>query len=397
MLLRELEPERYWSFSATYSKEKKQLELEQMIASGNYYYQLKTDGNYSAFICDFDGDKRVITRGLSKVTGEYGCVQDKLFFWDALSQAFDKPTRIMAEIYLDGGIDKDVGSILRSTAPKSRSIQDNDYYENIKKTVKFSVKDRRDIENNKFRGQKLKWRIFDVWYYEGEDLMSMPWIERQEYVRMAAKKINHPLVTAVQSHPMNSSFFDSLAAIFQSGGEGVVCYRVDGRPEPGKRTAHKTLKVKQEIENLIDCFIIGVEHAAKAYTGKDIVNWEFWENIRTGEKLIGQYFSNYQLGEPYTPISKSYYYDWPGAILVGVYDKNNNIIPLCKVAGLTEDFKTDLRDNFEEWYLCPVTIGGMMLSTAHGDNEISVRHPYLKSIRKEDIDPKDCTLEKILS
>ena len=38
-----------------------------------------------------------------------------------------------------------------------------------------------------------------------------------------------------------------------------------------------------------------------------------------------------------------------------------------------------------------------MLSTAHGDNEISVRHPYLKSIRKEDIDPKDCTLEKIIS
>ena len=73
---------------------------------------------------------------------------------------------------------------------------------------------------------------------------------------------------------------------------------------------------------IIDCFIIGVEYAAKAYTGKDIVNWEFWENTRTGEKLIGQYFSNYQLGEPYTPISKSYYYDWPGAILVGVYDKN---------------------------------------------------------------------------
>ena len=82
------------------------------------------------------------------------------------------------------------------------------------------------------------------------------------------------------------------------------------------------------------------------------------------------------------------------------YDDNGNIIPLCKVAGLTEDFKTELRDNFDEWYMCPLTIGGMMVSTAQAESDgsgISIRHPYIKSIRKNDIDPKDCTLSKILS
>jgi len=123
MLLRELSPEFYWSFPSSYSKEKRELELNQMIARGNYYYQEKTDGNYSAFICDFDGDKRIISRGLSKVTGEYGLINDRLFFFNDVAKAFDKPTLIMGEVYYDGGIDRHVGSVLRAVAYKSKSIQ----------------------------------------------------------------------------------------------------------------------------------------------------------------------------------------------------------------------------------------------------------------------------------
>lgn len=391
-LLRELPPEKYWSFPASYSKDKSKFEIESMISSG-YYFQEKTDGNYSAFICDFDGDKRIISRGISTVTKEYGRLEDKLFFFDAVAAAFNKPTRIMGEVYLDNGIDRNVGSILRAGAEKSKSIQDNEYYKEISKQVKFSAKDRRDIENNEFRNQRLKWRIFDVWYFDGEDLMHTPWIERQEYVRQAAERINHPLVSYVPYRQMDENFYAYLNEIFARGGEGVVCYNGNGLPEPDKRTAHKTLKVKRELETLIDCFILRTEPAAKAYTGKEPGSWQFWENIRTGEKLCGEYFSEYQLGASIIPVSKGYYYNWPGAIYVGVYDKDNQIVELCKVAGLTDDFKAELRDNFDKYYLCPVTIGGMALSTATG---LSVRHPYLHSIRLGDIDPKDCTLSKIL-
>ena len=394
MLLRELPPEKYWSFPSSYSKEKRELEIEHMIDSGNFYIQLKTDGNYSAFICDFDGDQRVISRGISKTTGEYGRLEDKLFFFQDMTKVFTKPTRIMGEIYYDNGIDRDVGSVLRASTLKSKSIQDNDYYLQAQQVTKFTAKDRRDIENNPFRGQKLKLRIFDVWYYNGEDLMSTPWIERQKYVKQAAELVNNPLVTYVPYYPMDESFYDRLAEIFAQGKEGFVAYREDGLPEPDKRTAHKTLKIKQELEQLIDCFIIGKEDAVKAYTGKELGTWSYWEDSRTGEKLLGEYFGEYQTGRSIIPISKGWYYQWPGAIEVGVYDDENNIYKLCKVAGLTEEFKTELRDHFDEWYMCPVTIGGMMLSEAQG---LSVRHPYLKSIRKDDIDTKDCTLKKILS
>lgn len=395
MLLRELEPEKYWSFPSSYSKEKREIEIQHMIDSGNFYLQEKTDGNYSAFICDFDGDKRIISRGISTVTKEYGRLEDKLFFFEAVAAAFNKPTRIMAEIYYDHGIDRSVGSVLRASTLKSKCIQDNNYYINACKTTKFSAKDRRDIEQNEFRGQKLKWKIFDVWYYDGEDLMATPWIERQKYVEMAAKRINHPLVSYVPYTPMDENFYDKLSAVFEKGGEGFVAYQENGKPEPGKRSAHKTLKIKQELENLIDCFIIGTEPAVKAYTGKELGSWPYWENIRSGEKLYGEYFSAYQSGESIQPISKGYYNNWPGAIYVGVYDNNNKIYNLCKVAGLTEEFKTELRDDYEKWHMCPVSIGGMAISEANG---VSVRHPYLKTIRGfNDIDPADCTLAKIIN
>lgn len=394
-LLRKLEPEKYWSHPNSYSKEKREAEIQNMMMDGRHYYQLKTDGNYSAFICDFDGEKHIISRGKSTSTNEYCILEDKLFFFNAIAAVFNKPTRLMGEIYYDNGIDRQVGSVLRALPEKSKSIQDADYYLKIQEHVKFTSKDKRDIENNEFFNKKLKWRIFDVWYYDGENLMNTPWIERQEYVKKAAERINNPLVSYVPYYPMNENFYIELAAIFESGGEGVVCYLDSGKPEPGKRTAHKTLKVKREIEHLLDVVFTGLDTCKKNYDGKELGTWQYWENTRTGEKILGDYFSQYQLGDPYIPITRNYYNNWPGAVFCGVYDKNNNLIPLCKVSNLTDELKTSLRDNFKtDWYLCPATIGGMAISEANG---ISVRHPYLKCIRKGDIEPKDCTLEKVLS
>ena len=50
--------------------------LENMIAGGNYLYSLKTDGNWARAV--LTNENRVLqTRGISKVTGTYGQIQDK--------------------------------------------------------------------------------------------------------------------------------------------------------------------------------------------------------------------------------------------------------------------------------------------------------------------------------
>lgn len=370
-----MEPMRYWAPASSMSPDSKRQHLEQMIAAGNYIWSQKYDGNWARAVITSDRTA-LQTRGISKKTGTYGEVQNKVFFWNDVVKAFNKgDTVILGEIYLPGGIDKDTGAILRCLDDKAIARQ---------------------------KDKKLEWRIFDILVLDGINMMNESVINRVKHIPEVVKRINNPLVIGIEYHEMDENFFDSLNDIFANGGEGAVCYKKASIYEPGKRGPHSwdTCKVKQEISADIDTFIIGVEEPTHSYTGKDISSWTFWENTRTNEKVCGEYFGEYQIGGPYIPITKNYYYNWPGAMYLGVYKNDGNIIKLCKVAGLTEELKTELRDNFDEWYMCPITIGGMMVSTAQADENgigISIRHPYIKTIRKNDIDPKDCTLEKIIS
>ena len=369
------EPMKYWAPTSTMSAEAKRARLEQMAGSGQYIWSQKYDGNWSRAVITADR-AALQTRGISKKTGTYGEIQNKVFFWNDVVKAFKKGTTvILGEVYLPGGIDKDVGAILRCLDAKAQARQ---------------------------KDTKLEWRIFDVLVLDGKDMMEEPVETRVSYIPEVVKRINSPLVIGIDYHEMNESFFDDLNEIFANGGEGAVCYKKTSIYIPGKRgpSAWETCKVKQEISADVDCFITGIESAVRDYTGKDIATWNFWQDERTGEKLVGELYGEYRTGRAIRPISKGYYYNWPGAIYTGVYDNSGNVVLLCKVAGLTEEFKTELRDNYNEWHMCPLTIGGMMVSTAQADASgcgISIRHPYIKSIRKEDLDVKDCTLAKILS
>lgn len=371
----EMEPMRYWSMPATTSADVRKLKLQQMIDSEGYLFGRKYDGNWSRAVITKDRDA-LQTRGISTVTKTYGEIQDKVLFWEDVTNAFTHgDTVILGEVYLPGGIDKDAGAILRCLTPKAIARQ---------------------------KDQPLRWRIFDVLALDGDDYMDQPFEYRIEHIPEVVGRINSPLVEGVEYYEMDDTFFDKMGEIFASGGEGCVCYRKNSVYIPGKRGPHAwdTVKVKQEISSEIDAFISGIVPGEKVYTGKDLGTWQLWENQRTGEKVVGSYFGEYRTGGAYIPITKNYYNDWPGAIQVSVYDNNHNEVTLCKVSGLTEEFKTSLRDEPERWIGCPVSISGMMVSSAKADSEgngISIRHPLLKRIRENDISKEDCTLAKILS
>lgn len=362
--------QKYWAPTSSISPATRRMKLEQAAASGNYLYSRKYDGNFCRAVITKERNA-LQTRGISKVTGTYSELQEKVFFWDSVVNAFQNgDTVILGELYLPGGVDKDVGSISRCLVQKARERQ---------------------------KVTKLEWRIFDVLALDGENLMNKGIEIRSTYIKEVVKRINNPLVKGIEYHEMTPSFFEEIAEIFADNGEGAVCYRKGIPYTPDKRTsAWDTIKVKQEISDDIDCVIIGLVPCERNYNGGDIGHWELWENTRTKQLVCGEYFSAYQNGEPYEPVSRNYFNGFCGAIQVGVYDNKGQLIPLCNVAGLTDDFKIKLRDNFEDWYLCPISIGGMMISSST-DGSISVRHPHLKVIRKDDIDAKDCTLEKILS
>lgn len=370
------EPMKYYAPPASMSKEVKRLKIEEMIRSGRYLYGIKTDGNWARAIVT-PNRNALQTRGISKKTGCYGEIQNKVFFWKDIVKAFSNNiTVFLGEIFMEGMIDRQIGSILRCLDDKALARQ---------------------------KEQKLHYRVFDVLCYEGVELINKSFQERIKYIPKVVERINSPLVEGVTYYEMDDTFFDKMEELFSIGAEGSVCYKKDAIYIPGKRGPHAwdSLKVKQEISNDIDVLITDLVPCEKNYSGSDISHWDLWRNTRTDELVRGQYFGEYQLGRPYEPVSKNFFNNWCGAITVSVYDRNHNLIPLCNVAGLTEDFKTQLRDNFDDWYLCPITLGGMMVSTASADATsgigISIRHPYIKSIRKGDISPDDCTLSKIIS
>lgn len=365
--------QKYWAPPTTTSKELKRMKLEQAAQSGNYLWSEKFDGNFLRAI--ISPEEAVLqTRGISTKTNMPGEVQDKVFFWDSIVSAFNRGiTVLLGEGYIPNGIDATVGSILRSLPPKALARQ-------------------RDI--------KLEYRIFDVLALDGISFLDKPIEQRIQYIPIVVDRINNPLVKEVVFHNMDENFFDDIGAIFARGGEGAVCYKKGVLYTPGKRSsAWTTIKVKQEIETEIDAIIMNTVPCEKLYHGDDIGHWTLWENQRTGELVNGEYFGEYQRGGTYIPVSKNFWNKWPGAIQVGVYNKQGTLIPLCKVSGLTEEFKTALRDNPNEWIGTPVTLTGMMVSERRANSEgegISIRHPILRSLRKDDLDPKDCTLEKIL-
>ena len=107
-----MEPMRYWAHSSSMTKEEFRHKLQKMIDSKKYLWSRKWDGNWSRAIITKERSA-LQTRGISKATGTYGEVQDKVFFWNSVVNAFSDTTIILGEIYLPEGVDKDVGSILR--------------------------------------------------------------------------------------------------------------------------------------------------------------------------------------------------------------------------------------------------------------------------------------------
>ena len=370
----EMGVQKYWAPTSSMSAETRRQHLEQMATSGNYLWAEKFDGNFARGVITSERSA-LQTRGISRVTGTYSELQEKVFFWDNVVNAFQcGDTVILGELYLPGGIDRDVGSISRCLPEKARTRQ---------------------------KDHKLEWRIFDVLVLDGIDMINSPIEDRVLHIPEVVKRINSPLVQGIEYHEMTENFFEELNEIFARKGEGAVCYKKGISYTPGKRSsAWTTMKVKQEITSDIDALISGIVPCEKNYTGKEISTWPYWQNTRTSELVLGEFFGEYQQGGSYEPVTKNFFFNLPGAIYTSVYDKNHNLIPLCKVAGLTDEMKESLRDNFDDWYLCPITLGGMMVSDASADASgigISIRHPYIKAIRKEDISPEDCTLEKILS
>lgn len=361
------EPMKYWAMSSTLSAAAKREKLAALVESGKYLYSQKVDGDLGRFV--WAGEDSILqSRTVSKKTGTYGDLTGKVLFTENLAEAFDDTTVLLGEIYAPGGTAKEAGIILRCLGPKALERQ---------------------------KENPLRYYIFDILMFNGLDLTQTPMVERIKYLKEACEKINSPLVSYAKYYrATEDTFYDRLENIFSGGGEGVVLYKESMLPCEGRTSAWETVKIKRELETEADCFITGIEPPKQDYMGKELVSWQYWENLKTLEKLEGNHYPEFYNGNILRPITKSYFYGWPGSVICSVFMNDGSELPLCKCSNLTEELMENLKNNFEYYNHRPVKVGGMSISTDK-NGMFSIRHPRLLEVR-DDIDIKDCTLSKVL-
>lgn len=361
----ELESQRYWSFPSGYKKDAK-AETQNMIFSGDYIGARKMDGAFYKFIKDENGNMELIGRSKS-VKGDY---IDKIEWVPQLHEFFNSlpnGTCLLGELYFpekEGS--SNVTTIMGCLPQKARERQE--------------------------KGSKLHYYIFDVLAWNGESIYQKNIEVRVEVLQIISEQRGEEVASnGLEEYVHFASYYEGkelwnhLQETLNRGGEGVVITKKGTYYQPGKRPARQTLKVKKELHETIDCFFTG--HAAaptKEYTGKEIENWRFWENLQTGEKFEGQFYMDFYDGKSIIPVTKPYFYGWAGSLEIGVV-KDDKVVPIGWISGLTDEIKANWKDYKGK---CIEVTAMEVLETG------GLRHAKLLNFRP-DLSIKDCNWEKI--
>ena len=362
-----LPAEKYWSFPKTYKGDRHK-DTKDFILSEVYIGAEKMDGHYARFIKDDNGNMRLQGRTES-VNGGYlnkiEWVPQCMEFFNSLPNG----TCLLGELYFP-------------TKRGSRNVT----------TILGCLKDK--ALDRQAKGEKLCYYVFDVWAYNGKSLLNTP-IET---------RINHYLdyemldlfdgedYVKKADYLKGEELWNKYGEVLASGGEGIVITKLGSVPEPGKRTARKTLKCKMEVEETIDAFVDGnYKESTVEYNGKMIDTWTYWMNTKTGEKFNKNMYKEYVNGEPIIAITKGFYNGWASAISFSVM-KGNDPVHICWISGIDESIKEKIVTNPKELIGKVAAINCMEVE--HIGNEYSLRHPRIDTWRNDKA-YKDCEWSQI--
>jgi ATP-dependent DNA ligase len=347
--------------------------IQQAFNSGDWIGQEKKDGALYCLEKTDSGYVYLFSRTKSRKTGEL--VEKSENFPHIKEWArfcLPKGTILVGEIYVPGGHSNTVTKLSGCLPEKAYQRQ-------------FNKKD------SNYLGP-VKYYVFDIIRFEGEDLQNKPTIDRLEKYLFSEKlewSFNNSYIERAETFYNN--FEEHLQKIFKEGGEGIVFKKKDCPYRAGKRsTSSQMFKWKQHLDS-IDLICIDLEPPTKEYTGKEIETWPYWELQPTSERVKGQYYK-FSLEHPNTciPVTKPYYFNWKVSMVLGCY-KDGKIVEVGKVAsGLTDKIK-GLMGLFPEDFINKV----IQVSCMSVDpKESTLRHPVFESIR-EDKNPEECLWENI--
>ena len=374
----EMEPERYFAPPSSWSQEKKQEWAENKIFSGEWYGAQKRDGAFFMFLKDEDGNMYLRPRSRN-VKKEFVNKIDWVPHLHSFFESLPNGTCLLGEIYLPSN------EQAKSTTSIMNCLLD--------KAIKRQEK------------EKLIYYIFDVLAFDGELLIDTPAHERFELLESIPHNTSdyEPFYSDYKyiewaQYETGKELWNTIQGLLADGYEGVVITRGDSHYLPGKRTNKDTLKIKKELQETIDCVIIGCNSPAYLYSGKEPETWMYWFNEITGEKFTAdEYLNKYHIspyaayvdGKTIVPVTKNWFYGWAGSLKLGLYESNNVLVHVGDLSGLTDEMKENCRS-----YLNKVVEISCMEISEDKDGNKGFRHPKFMGLRDDKM-PEDCTIDQI--
>ena len=344
-----VEAQKYWSFPSSF-KGDKAVETKNMIFSGDYIGSRKMDGAFYKFWKDENGNMELLGRSKS-VSGDYlnkiGHVPHLHEFFESMPNG----TCLIGELYFPNNEgSSNVTTIMGCLEQKARDRQE--------------------------KGSKLHYYVFDVLALNNHSFLKKNIEDRIEILQSLSENRGEEVASnGLDEYVHFANYYDGeelwsqLQQILADGGEGIVITKKGTCYQPGKRPARQTLKVKKELQETVDVVILGANAPTRVYTGKEIENWKLWENLQTNQKIEGNFYKEYSDGAPIEPVTKNYFNNWAGSLIIGVR-KDDKLISIGSLSGMTEE----VLENWKKYKGAVAEITAMQITT-NQNGGYGLRHP----------------------
>lgn len=367
--LEDLKAQNYWAFPSSYSQEKKEQEIANILGSNAYIATEKKDGYWEAVIVDEDGDffMRSRNKGVNGVVEKSGHVPHLHDFFNLLPNN----TILVGEVHLPNGTSKNITSILGCGQEKAIARQE--------------------------KGEKLHYYIFDVLFWDGEEVHKLGAKDRLDMLqdKLTALRAENDKAfdyITIADYKQGEDIHNYWLNILDDDGEGIVLTLKDYPYSFGKRTARKTLKLKKELAESIDVFLTGhYKQATYLYTGKELENWQYWYNPITKNRYEGDYFMRSEI-DNLEPVTKPWFFGWAGSIEIGMI-KDGQEIPVGWISNITDEVKEGIVTDNDEYKHKVIELQAMEIQR---DTDIpTLRHAKIVQWR-DDKDYTECDWSQLL-
>lgn len=366
-----MEAMKYFAPPASWSAERKKENALNKIYSNQWLASRKRDGIWMAFMKDMEGNMYLRPRSRNtkkEFVNKIDWVPHLHPFFNELPNG----TVLLGELYLPRDEQaKTTTSIVNCLLPKSLKRQEKEE-------------------------DKLHYYIFDVLAWKGKSLLNEKAVSRFD------RLIDGQNTYGENYHHWARYFYgeelwQQLQEILAEGGEGMVILNEDSLYQPGKRSNSVSLKIKKEVQETIDCVIMGANPPTKLSNTTEIETWPYWFNEQTNTKILeGDFmkqvhhtiYQSYVEGAPVVPVTKNWFFGWAGSLKLGLYD-GDNLVHVGDLSGITEE----IRQNWKDYVGTVVEISCMEISEDKEGNK-GFRHPRAINFMR-DKNPKDCTMEQI--